>query len=402
MIVLVPIDADGEDGVPLEFDQHHIHVGRGSHNELVLDEDDRGASYEHALISVVEDRAVVVCELTANATYIDGADVSLAPEEERLLKPGDIISFGKGKSIFRVSRVGELAEPRRAARQKARAHAQAATGNRDSKQRKSNPPPPPGKQDKRHDRGVYPITFQVFKGDQVVREEVFNQPLIRIGRMKSSHLLLDDESVSRTHAVVEVTAEGEVLLLDLDSSSGTAVDGKRLKKAALKSGDEIEFGKARVSINFGAGFAASSTEVLSLDQLELLDSPRLVIRRSDTEQDEFVLTKACTTIGRLAQNDIQLDDGTVSGKHAMVVAEDGVCLIIDQHSTNGTYLNGKKCVGESLRHGDVIQVGRFELVFDAPGTGPGPRPKSQGTEILGPEAARAMFAKVAGRRGKKG
>jgi pSer/pThr/pTyr-binding forkhead associated (FHA) protein len=399
MIVLVPIDEDGEDGAPLEFDQHQIHVGRGPHNDLVLDEDDRAASYEHALITVLENHAFVVCELTANATYIDGADVSLAPEEERRLKPGDIISFGKGGSIFRVSRIGELAEPRRASRQKLRAHAQATSGNQDSKRRKKSSPPPLGRPAERDDRGVYPITFQVFKGDRMVREEVFNQPLIRIGRMKSSHLLLDDESVSRTHAVVEVTAEDEVLLIDLDSSSGTAVNGKRLKKAALKSGDQIEFGKARVIVSYGASFASNSTEVLSADQLEVLDNPRILIRRGGEEQDELVLTKTCTTIGRLPQNDIQLDDGAVSGKHAMLVAEEGVFLIIDQHSTNGTYLNGNKCVGESLRHGDVIRIGRFELVFAAPG--PGVAPKSQGTEILSPEAASAMFAKVGGRRGKK-
>jgi pSer/pThr/pTyr-binding forkhead associated (FHA) protein len=297
-----------------------------------------------------------------------------------LLKPGDIISFGKGRSLFRVSRVGEVAEPRRAPRQKVRGGLE--------------------KPEEHHDRSLYPITFQVFKGDRMVREEVFNQPLIRIGRMKSSHLLLDDESVSRTHAVVEVTAEDEVLLIDLDSGSGTAVAGKRVNKAALKSGDQIEFGKARVMVSFGASFAASSTEVLSLDQLEMLDSPRLVIRRGDAKQEELVLTKACTTIGRLPQNDIHLDDGAVSGKHAMVVVEEGVCLVIDQHSTNGTYLNGQKCIGESLRHGDVIRIGRFEIVFVAPG--PGPAPKSSRTEVLTPEAAAAMFAKVGGRRGKRG
>ena len=112
MLVLIPIDDDGEDGAPREFEQPHIHVGRGPQNDLVLDEGDQAASYEHAEIAVQENHAVVVCDVTANPTYIDGADISLAPEEERQLKPGDIISFGKGKSIFRVSRIGELAEPR--------------------------------------------------------------------------------------------------------------------------------------------------------------------------------------------------------------------------------------------------------------------------------------------------
>jgi pSer/pThr/pTyr-binding forkhead associated (FHA) protein len=402
MIVLVPIDGNGEDGAPLELSQSHIRVGHGPHNDLRLDAEDEATSYEHAMLSVLGNRAVVVCDPTAKPTYIEGADVTAAPEAERELKPGDIISFGKGRSIFRVRRIGEVQEPPRPPVRVPRL--------------------PESTREQSSARGGYPITFQVMSGDQLVREESFTQPLIRVGRMKSSHLLLVDESVSRTHAVVEVTAEQEVLLMDLDSSSGTAVNGTRVKKASLKSGDQVEFGKVRVIVSYGkvaasaapeprarptgappppiprdAGLGPASTQVLSASDLEALDGPRLVVRRSGVEQGEFVLTKPQTTIGRLPENDIQLDDGAVSSKHAMLVAEAGVYLILDQHSTNGTYLNGERCTGESLRDGDVIQIGRFELVFTAPRPAQHP-PK---TEVLSAEAARAMFAKVSGRRGRE-
>ena len=432
MIVLVPVDEDGEDGAPLQFNQAYIHVGRGSHNDLILDEEDLAASYEHALITVLEGRAFVVCEPTANPTYIEGADISLAPEDERQLQPGNIISFGKGRSIFRVQRIGDADEAHGPSHQKVRVHLHAIRGNHSSERGDDIPPLPQGARDEGDDRGICPITLQVFKGDQMVREQTFNQPLIRIGRMRSSHLLLDDESVSRMHAVVEITPEGEVLLMDLDSGSGTAVNGKRVKKAILKSGDQLDFGKARVIVSYGkaaasaaatrpapgvperrerrratapppvphdAELAPSHTQVLSPGDLEPIDGPRLIVHRSGVQQDELVLTKPHTTIGRLPENDIQLDDGTVSGKHAMLVAEAGVFLVIDQHSTNGTYVNGEKCAGESLRDGDVIQIGRYELVFVAPR--PARAQKAPGTEVLSPEAARALFAKIGGRRGKK-
>ena len=415
MIVLIPIDENGEDRAPIQFDQPHVRVGRGPHNELILDDEDRAASYEHAMIAILGSRAVVVCEVTANPTYIDGADVSATPEDERLLRPGDIVSFGKGKSIFRVHRVGEAAEAPRPMR----------------RQVQSSPPPPPVLRNESFDRSVYPVRFQVFRHDEVVREEVFHQPLIRIGRMRSSHLLLDDKSVSRTHAAIEVTAEDEVLLIDLDSGSGTSVNGKRVKKALLASGDLINFGDARVCVRYGEAAARvaprapapalpegrnqpptpsnpplagddldapNHTQVLSRDELEPYDGPRLVLQHGGVEQKEFFLTKTQTTIGRLRQNDIQLDDRAVSGKHALLVAEAGVFLIVDQNSSNGTYLNGAKCAGEKLQDGDIIQIGRYELVFRAP------RPvvamKPPGTEILDPEAARAMFAKIGGRRGE--
>jgi pSer/pThr/pTyr-binding forkhead associated (FHA) protein len=421
MIVLLPVDDEGEDGAPMAFDQAHIRVGHGAHCDLVLDAEDSATSYEHAMIAVVGERAVVVCDPTAKPTYIDGADVTFAPEAERQLKPGDILSFGKGKAIFRVRQIGDVVESRPPAPHPRRAREPSADGG--AKRSGKRPPPPP---EGREGSG-YRVTFQVLSGDHVLREEAFCQPLIRIGRKKSSHLLLVDESVSRTHAVVEVTGEGEVLLLDLDSSSGTAVNGARIKKASLRSGDQIDFGKVRVIVDYSkvapsaarapvhpgasdrraaapppvpadAGFGPPHTQVLSPGDLEAVDGPRLVLRRGDVVEGEYQLTKPQTTIGRLADNDIQLDDGAVSSRHAMLVAEAGVFLIIDQHSTNGTYLNGQRCTGESLKDGDIIQIGRYELALVAPHPArllPAPK-----TEILSAEAARAMLGKLDRRGGK--
>jgi pSer/pThr/pTyr-binding forkhead associated (FHA) protein len=405
MIVLVPIDDDGEDGAPIQFGQPYIHVGHGPHNDLILDDEDPATSYEHALLTVLQGRALVLCDPTAKPTYIDGVDISGAPEDERQLKPGDIISFGKGRSMFRVERIVETDQPGGDSPQQVRVRL------RPSKKAASappHPPPPTG-------RAGRPVTFCVFKGDQMVREERFTQPLIRIGRMRSSHLLFDDKSVSRTHAVVEVTADNEVLLMDLDSSAGTSVNGLRVKKALLNTGDQVKFGDVRVIVTYDKStqqavpppiasppasvddieinveFPSNTTQILSESDWEPLDSPRLVIRRGGTAPSELVLGKPHTTIGRLPTNDLQLDDGAVSGQHALLVAEAGVFVLIDQHSTNGTFLNGKRCTGESLQDGDVIQIGRFELVFVAPRASNGQR---QGTEILSPAAARALFAKV--------
>jgi pSer/pThr/pTyr-binding forkhead associated (FHA) protein len=433
MLVLIPIDGDGEDGAPREFDQPQIHVGRGSHNDLVLDADDPAASYEHALLTVHGEQAFIICELTANPTYIDGADLSTAPEEERQLKPGDIVSFGKGTSIFRVHRIGEAVEKPAPPRPRGGTR----VGGRAPRLPREMPPPPPVPQ-ATSAPDVYPLSFRVFKGEQMVRAESFSQPIVRVGRMRTSHLLLDDKSVSRTHAAIEVTADGQVLLMDLDSSSGTAVNGVRTKKAFLRSGDQVSFGDARVIINFrevdeitatpvlieptrerssrhrshsssgsgsGSGSAAPRSRKSGVHSVppSLRGKPvggssaRLVVRRGEAEEAVVDLNKPQTTIGRLPDNDIHLDDAAVSGKHAIVVAEAGVFLVIDQHSTNGTYLNGERCKGEQLQDGDVIQIGRFQLVFSVPRTAPAR--KAPKTEVLSAEAAQAMFAKLGGRRG---
>jgi TonB family protein len=103
-----------------------------------------------------------------------------------------------------------------------------------------------------------PIRFQIFKGDQLVREETLNEPVIKIGKLASSHLRLDDETVSRMHAVLEVTGPGEIQLIDLGSTRGTMVNGERINKAALRSGDQVHFGDTRVVVTYGAEAAAAA------------------------------------------------------------------------------------------------------------------------------------------------
>ena len=41
-----------------------------------------------------------------------------------------------------------------------------------------------------------PLTFRIFKGDQLVREEQLSLSVIKLGKVPSAHLKLDDETVS--------------------------------------------------------------------------------------------------------------------------------------------------------------------------------------------------------------
>ena len=95
-----------------------------------------------------------------------------------------------------------------------------------------------------------PLKFQIFRGDELVREEVLNQDVIKVGKLASSHLRIDDETVSRMHAVIEIAGPDGVSLIDLGSTRGTTVNGERITKTRLQSGDEIMFGDARVVVTF--------------------------------------------------------------------------------------------------------------------------------------------------------
>ncbi len=91
------------------------------------------------------------------------------------------------------------------------------------------------------------LTFRIFNGSQLVREESLSQSVIKLGKVASAHLRLDDDSVSRMHAIIEVNND-VVSIIDLGSTRGTIVNGKKINKATLQSGDVITLGDTRVEL----------------------------------------------------------------------------------------------------------------------------------------------------------
>lgn len=68
----------------------------------------------------------------------------------------------------------------------------------------------------------------------------------RIGRSPECEIFLDDVTVSRNHAVLIARPEGFVVE-DLGSLNGTFVNRRRIDTAVLKSGDELQIGKYRLT-----------------------------------------------------------------------------------------------------------------------------------------------------------
>jgi FHA domain-containing protein len=90
------------------------------------------------------------------------------------------------------------------------------------------------------------LAFKIYKDDELISTETFDREIIKIGRLSSAHLRLEDEKVSRIHAVVEVSADGQVNIIDMGSSEGTFVNGEKVNKAGLNPGDEIKLGDTRI------------------------------------------------------------------------------------------------------------------------------------------------------------
>ncbi len=91
--------------------------------------------------------------------------------------------------------------------------------------------------------------------------------------------------------------------------------------------------------------------------------PKLLIRARDGSAQERDLTKPEFTIGRKPDNDLVLDDATVSGHHAKITQVQAALFLEDLQSTNGTQVNGHPIDRRQLQDADVIAIGHFRLVF---------------------------------------
>lgn len=90
--------------------------------------------------------------------------------------------------------------------------------------------------------GVFAVAslFVIRGNDQGTRFEL-DGPTIGLGRESSNRIQLHDTEVSRQHAEIRRSENG-LTLIDLNSSNGTFVNGRRVQRHRLSSGDQIQVG----------------------------------------------------------------------------------------------------------------------------------------------------------------
>lgn len=102
---------------------------------------------------------------------------------------------------------------------------------------------------------VVPITFKIFQGENLIRTETVAQSVIKIGRDQKAQLRIEDDSVSRMHAVIEAKPD-DIQILDL--GAGTHVNGQTINRCALKTGDEVRLGKIKIVVEIGQAQEAAA------------------------------------------------------------------------------------------------------------------------------------------------
>ena len=186
---------------------------------------------------------------------------------------------------------------------------------------------------------------------------------------REGDVMIVDGKVSRRHA--QITSDNGVLVVeDLGSTNGTKVDGNKLDpgdKVTLSGGETVSFGGIEMRLSMPGAKGGNTTQIISSNKTAAISAPPKVEvppAKLVGEGKEFPLHKGSNTFGRKADNDIQIADPYVSGKHGLIeIADDGL-FVTDIGSTNGTMLNDAKLspnMRTAITTEDVIRLGSMEF-----------------------------------------
>ncbi|PKN59170.1 MAG: Fis family transcriptional regulator [Deltaproteobacteria bacterium HGW-Deltaproteobacteria-14] len=92
---------------------------------------------------------------------------------------------------------------------------------------------------------------------------------------------------------------------------------------------------------------------------------KLVMERSDGTPLEYIFDQPTVSIGAMDDNDVVVDDDTVSRYHCRVFQEEDAYLIQDLTSTNGTFVNRVRIREAYLKPGCTITAGKTDLRFQS-------------------------------------
>jgi pSer/pThr/pTyr-binding forkhead associated (FHA) protein len=191
-----------------------------------------------------------------------------------------------------------------------------------------------------------------------------------VGRSPDNDIVIDDPTVSRQHA--RITFDGNQFYVeDLNSTSGTKINGKNVAKEAIMAGATMKMGNTEIGFNNNGVYQ----EKFPPQSVPASGNPgeTRVIGKSPASMTWLAgtagaaagqtchLKEGNNTIGRDADNAVVLDDPYTSRQHAVVRVEDGKAHLFDLGSSGGTKVNGKEIGGGRVELNSVIKVGETEL-----------------------------------------
>jgi hypothetical protein len=197
-----------------------------------------------------------------------------------------------------------------------------------------------------------------------------------VGR-SNADIVVQDPKISGTHAQVALDGKGQLVLIDLDSSNGIRINGRRVKKVALLSGVSFELGRTQFKVltveeGFAGDFARFMTwrsilrgRLQPLAEAEAPSKPsdlqsfspaiKLTFTRGIQADQEIILGYGPRMAGS-GSLDIELLDEAAPKKAFELCPGPGM-VELKVLAPGHVHLNSKSLNAEMLKDGDLISTG---------------------------------------------
>lgn len=199
----------------------------------------------------------------------------------------------------------------------------------------------------------------------VIKEVQLSKDRTSLGRRPYNDIVIDNLAVSGEHAVLQMSG-GDVYVEDLNSTNGTYVNGKAVKKQLLTHNDTVEIGKYKISY---VGEAVPSVQEKSpilntgtsgMAPLSGLDNGPIAAIRVMTGAAagrEVALIKVVTTIGKPG---VAVAAITKRPQGFVVAHVEGA----EKPTLNGAVIGSEPV---SLKDGDLLELAGTQMQFVQPG-----------------------------------
>ena len=218
----------------------------------------------------------------------------------------------------------------------------------------------------------------------VIKEVQITKDKTTLGRRPYNDIVIDNLAVSGEHAVLQMVG-GDVFIEDLNSTNGTYINGKAVKKQLLTHNDTVEIGKYKIKYLVdetgdyektmimrpsGAASAAAAAQSSSMaappSAMSGLAAPSMAAAPEAVAQSasikvlngaaagrEVTLTKVVTTVGKPG---VQV---------ASITRRPGGFAFSHVEGASRPSINGVPLAGDSapLRNGDVIELAGTQMQF---------------------------------------
>ena len=325
-----------------DFDEAQVVLGRDPRDaQVVFGAEDATVSRLHASLTAADGVLLLRDLESASGTFLEGADI-----EEAELVDGDVFELGAGGPRLRV----EMQDG-----------ATIVVAARAADLVAALPPPRPAVPLARRPAVGSKLRLTFVSGTREGASFELAGSVFRMGRAQECAVWTpSDTMVSAQHAKVVRLPTGYVLI-DLESTNGTFLNGRRIQRATLADGDVV---------GLGAGGPQVRVEVLSPDRAAVASAATVVIPRfgelagrktQAAHIRDQALDEGAFALGRDPAADVHLDSPIVSRRHARVTRQGGIVTVEDLDSANGTYLNGRRVARSEVGPGDLLVIGPFQL-----------------------------------------